>query len=102
MSDTNAIRAKAAAIDKFMTEYASEVNRYEEELSSLVNNMFSDINAMFGYWDGELATQFRKKIEDTLAEVEDGCNDAGRLSEILIKRAQQMRGMLDILNKAGS
>lgn len=102
MSRENAIISKAAAADRFISEYSCRVREYEEELDSVVDDMYSDIGELFRFWDGDLAVQYRKKIENTLHEVEDSCKRAEELSSVLNKRAEQMRAMLEKLRRAST
>lgn len=101
MSD-NSIVSKAAAADKFVSEYSSQVKTFEEDMRVEINNMYSVLNGLFGSWTGELAAQYKNKIDSNLNELTDTCDRAKKLSTVLEKRAEQMRAMLDRLRKAGS
>ncbi len=100
MSD-NSIVAKAAAADRFVSEYSSEVSNFEAEMRGEINDMYSVLNGLFGSWTGELADQYRIKIESNLEELTNTCDRTKKLSAVLEKRAEGMRAMLEKLKKAG-
>ena len=101
MSD-NSIVAKAAAADKFISDYSGQVKTFEEEMRSEINNMYSVLDGLFGAWTGELAESYRAKIHNNLEELTSTCERAKKLSIVLEKRAEQMHEMLMKLKKAGS
>lgn len=98
----NSIAAKAAAADKFVSEYSAQVKTFEEEMRAQIDNMYSVLNGLFGSWTGELANMYHSKIENNLQELIAICERSGSLSKVLEKRAEQMRMMLEKLKKAGT
>ena len=97
----NSISAKAAAADKFVSEYAAQVKVFEEEMGTQIDNMYSVLNGLFGSWIGDLADKYHAKIDNNLQELIVACERGNKLSKVLEKRAEQMRAMLEKLNKAG-
>lgn len=101
MSD-NKIIAKAAAADRFVAEYAVQVKSFETEMRVEINNMYSVLNGLFGSWTGELAELYRGKIIRNLEALSGACDRTKKLSDVLAKRSEQMRAMLEKLKRAGT
>ena len=102
MSDNNAIISKAVFADEIITEYSGQVKEFEEKLRSEIDNMYRVLNGLFSSWTGELAEAYHEKINNNLTELTSTCNRTRKLSEVLERRARQMRDMLEKLKKAGS
>ena len=100
MSD-NSIVSKAVFADEIISEYSGQVKSFEEKLRSEIDNMHKVLNGLFGSWTGELAQAYQNKINNNLAELTSTCDRTKKLSEVLERRARQMRDMLEKLKKAG-
>lgn len=98
----DAIISKAVAADRIVSEYSAEVKSFENGMRTEINNMHSILNGLFSAWSGELADLYRGKIENNLAELDDTCERAKKLSDVLEKRAELMHSALDKLKKAGT